>query len=188
MRVPLDLDHPYWIEDEEFDLEYHVRHIALPKPGDWRQFCIQVARLHARGLDLARPLWEMYVIEGLDGIEGLPKGSFGVVIKVHHAAIDGMAGVELITAIHDQTRRRRSAASAGRAVEVRTSAVVDRAAVACGREQPGPPRAFRRASWGGWCPEWDGPPRELRSDAGGVAAADAGAPHSVQRAGDTATA
>ena len=87
----------------EFDLEYHVRHIALPKPGDWRQFCIQAARLHARPLDLARPLWEMYVIEGLDGVEGVPKGSFGVVIKVHHAAIDGMAGVELITAIHDQT-------------------------------------------------------------------------------------
>jgi WS/DGAT/MGAT family acyltransferase len=103
VRVPFDLDHPYWIEDGEFDLEYHVRHIALPKPGDWRQFCIQTARLHARPLDLARPLWEMYVIEGLDGVEGVPKGSFGVVLKVHHAAIDGMAGVELITAIQDQT-------------------------------------------------------------------------------------
>ena len=103
MRVPLDLDHPYWIEDGEFDLEYHVRHIALPKPGDWRQFCIQAARLHARPLDLARPLWEMYIIEGLDGIEGFPKGCFGMVLKVHHAAIDGMAGVEMITAIHEQT-------------------------------------------------------------------------------------
>ena len=103
VRVPFDLDHPYWIEDGEFDLEYHVRHIALPKPGDWRQFCIQAARLHARPLDLSRPLWEMYVIEGLDGIDGLPRGSFGVVLKVHHAAIDGMAGVEMITAIHDQT-------------------------------------------------------------------------------------
>ena len=103
VRVPLDLDHPYWIEDGEFDLEYHVRHIALPKPGDWRQFCIQAARLHARPLDLARPLWEMYIIEGLDGIEGFPKGCFGMVLKVHHAAIDGMAGVEMITAIHEQT-------------------------------------------------------------------------------------
>lgn len=46
VRVPFDLDHPYWIEDPEFDIEYHVRHIALPKPGDWRQLCIQVARLH----------------------------------------------------------------------------------------------------------------------------------------------
>ena len=52
VRVPADLDHPYWVEDAEFDLEYHVRHIALPKPGDWRQFCIQAARLHARPLDL----------------------------------------------------------------------------------------------------------------------------------------
>jgi len=103
VRVPLDLDHPYWIEDGDFDLEYHVRHVALPKPGDWRQFCIQAARLHARPLDLARPLWEMYIIEGLDGIEGFPKGCFGMVLKVHHAAIDGMAGVEMITAVHEQT-------------------------------------------------------------------------------------
>ncbi|HTN79698.1 MAG TPA: wax ester/triacylglycerol synthase family O-acyltransferase [Acidimicrobiales bacterium] len=103
VRVPLDLDHPYWIEDGEFDLEYHVRHIALPKPGDWRQFCIQAARLHARPLDLSRPLWEMYVIEGLDNVEGFPRGCFGIVLKIHHAAIDGMAGVEMITAIHEQS-------------------------------------------------------------------------------------
>ena len=66
VQVPLGLDHPYWIEDPDFDLEYHVRHIALPRPGDWRQFCIQVARLHSRPLDRSRPLWEMYVIEGLE--------------------------------------------------------------------------------------------------------------------------
>ncbi len=57
--LPLGLDHPYWIEDSEFDLEFHVRHIALPKPGDWRQLCIQAARIHARPLDLKKPLWEM---------------------------------------------------------------------------------------------------------------------------------
>jgi hypothetical protein len=54
VKVPLNLDHPYWIEDPEFDLEYHVRHVALPKPGDWRQLCIQTARLHARPLDRER--------------------------------------------------------------------------------------------------------------------------------------
>ena len=75
VRVPFDLDHPYWIEDPDFDLEFHVRHIALPQPGDWRQLCIQVARLHSRPLDLDRPLWEMYVIEGLDNVEGVPPGS-----------------------------------------------------------------------------------------------------------------
>ena len=61
VRVPLSLDHPYWIDDPDFDLEFHVRHIALPKPGDWRQLCIQAARLHARPLDMSKPLWEAYV-------------------------------------------------------------------------------------------------------------------------------
>ena len=101
VRVPFDLDHPYWIEDPEFDLEFHVRHIALPKPGDWRQLCIQVARLHARPMDLTKPLWEFTIVEGLDNIEGLPPGCFALVSKVHHAAIDGMSGVEMSAAVHD---------------------------------------------------------------------------------------
>ncbi len=103
VRVPFDLDHPYWIEDPEFDLEYHVRHIALPAPGDWRQLCILAARLHSRPLDLNKPLWEFTVIEGLDNIEGLPKGCIAILSKVHHAAIDGMSGVEITTAVHDLT-------------------------------------------------------------------------------------
>ena len=101
VRLPLDLDHPYWIEDPAFDIEFHIRHIALPQPGDWRQLCIQVARLHARPLDLSKPLWEFTIIEGLDNIEGLPSGCFALVAKVHHAAIDGMSGVELSAAVHD---------------------------------------------------------------------------------------
>ena len=63
--VPFNLDAPYWVDDPSYHIESHVRHIALPKPGDWRQFCILLARLHARGLDMRRPLWEAYVIEGL---------------------------------------------------------------------------------------------------------------------------
>ncbi len=101
VRLPFDLDHPYWIEDPEFDLEFHVRHIALPHPGDWRQLCIQAARIHSRPLDLTKPLWEMYIIEGLDNVEGVPKGSFAVLTKIHHAAIDGVSGAELMSAIHD---------------------------------------------------------------------------------------
>jgi diacylglycerol O-acyltransferase / wax synthase len=101
VRVPFDLDHPYWVDDPNFDLEYHVRHIALPKPGDWRQLCIQVSRLHARGMDLSKPLWEFNIVEGLDNIPGLPPGCFALVAKVHHAAIDGMSGVELSAAVHD---------------------------------------------------------------------------------------
>ena len=87
-RVPLSLDHPYWVDDAFFDLEYHVRHIALPKPGDWRQFCIQVSRIHARPLDLDRPLWEIYVIEGLDSFLDLPVGSFALLFKTHLAAVE----------------------------------------------------------------------------------------------------
>lgn len=99
--VPMSLDYPYWIEDPEFDLEFHVRHIALPKPGDWRQLCIQAARLHARPLDTTRPLWEATVIEGLDNVAGVPKGSFALLTKFHHAAIDGVSGAEIAAAIHD---------------------------------------------------------------------------------------
>jgi WS/DGAT/MGAT family acyltransferase len=101
VRVPLDLDHPYWVNDADFDLEFHVRHIALPQPGDWRQLCIQTARLHSRPLDTTKPLWEFYVVEGLDRIPGLPPGSFAIVSKIHHAAIDGVSGAEITGAIHD---------------------------------------------------------------------------------------
>jgi diacylglycerol O-acyltransferase len=102
-QVPFRLDEPYWIEDENFDLEYHVRHIALPKPGDWRQFCIQTSRIHARPLDLNRPLWEIYVIEGLDSLIDLPKSSFALLTKLHHAALDTRRGTAIITLLHDTT-------------------------------------------------------------------------------------
>jgi hypothetical protein len=62
VEVPGETDHPYWIEDQNFDLEYHVRHVALPPPGDWRQFCKQAARLHSYPLDRSKPLWELTVI------------------------------------------------------------------------------------------------------------------------------
>ncbi|QZD89096.1 wax ester/triacylglycerol synthase family O-acyltransferase [Qipengyuania aurantiaca] len=100
VRVPFDLDYPYWIEDPDFDLEYHVRHVALPKPGDWRQLCIQAARVFARPLDLSRPPWEITVVEGLDGVEGVATGSYAYITKVHHAAIDGMSGIDLMEATH----------------------------------------------------------------------------------------
>jgi WS/DGAT/MGAT family acyltransferase len=100
-HAPLDADQPYWLEDPDFDLEYHIRHIALPRPGDWHQLCQQLARLHERPLDMTRPLWEVYVIEGLDRVEGLRPGSFCLVLKIHHSAIDGIAGIDVINAIHD---------------------------------------------------------------------------------------
>lgn len=101
VEVPMAMDHPYWVSDGHFDPEFHVRHIALPSPGDWRQLCILISRLHARALDRSRPLWEVYIIEGLDNVTGYPEGCFAVFSKTHHAAIDGASSVEITAAIHD---------------------------------------------------------------------------------------
>ena len=92
VSLPLSVDYPYWVDDDQFDLEFHIRHIALPEPRDWRQLCILVARIHSRRLDLSRPPWEMYVVEGLDNIKGIPRGAFAIIAKYHHAAIDGATG------------------------------------------------------------------------------------------------
>ena len=101
VEVPGGLDRPYWVKDANFDVEFHLRHIALPEPGDWRQLCIQVSRLHSRPLDLSRPLWEAYIIEGLDNIPNVPKGSFAVYTKMHHSMVDGAGGASFMTALHD---------------------------------------------------------------------------------------
>jgi WS/DGAT/MGAT family acyltransferase len=103
VAVPHGFDRPYWIDDPDLDLEFHIRHVALPQPGDWRQLMIQVARIHSRPLDRSRPLWEIYVIEGLDRIAGLPPGSFALFLKFHHAAVDGEAAAELLRAVHAPT-------------------------------------------------------------------------------------
>ena len=103
VELPLGIDRPYWVDEPEIDLEYHVRHIALPRPGDWRQLMIQVARIHSRPLDKTKPLWEAYVIEGLDNVPGVPPGGFALYVKVHHAAVDGEAGAQLMRALHTLT-------------------------------------------------------------------------------------
>ncbi len=101
VHVPFDIDEPYWVDDPHFDLEYHVRHLALPKPGDWRQLCILVGRLISRSLDPSRPRWELNIIEGLDAIDGFPAGCFAILLKIHHSMVDGQAGVAIINALHE---------------------------------------------------------------------------------------
>lgn len=101
VEVPFGIDKPYWIEDPDFDIEFHLRHIALPQPGDWRQLCILISRLNSRPIDFSRPLWEAYIIEGLDNIPGLPKGSFAIMVKVHHSIVDGASGQAIFGALHD---------------------------------------------------------------------------------------
>jgi diacylglycerol O-acyltransferase len=87
--VPLGLDYPYWVDDADFDLDFHVRELALPSPGTDQQLADQVARIVSRPLDRARPLWELYVISGLSS------GYVAVLTKIHHALIDGISGAEL---------------------------------------------------------------------------------------------
>ncbi len=94
-EVPLGLDRPYWIEDREFDLDFHLRHIAVPPPGDDQQQSELLSRLHARPLDRSRPLWEVYVIDGLEG------GRVGFYSKIHHATIDGVSGSQMMEKLLD---------------------------------------------------------------------------------------
>ena len=94
-EVPFGVDHPYWVEDPEFDLDFHIRESAIPPPGDDRALANTVARIAERPLDRAHPLWTMYVIHGL------PEGRVAVLTKVHHAAVDGVSGAEILQAIVD---------------------------------------------------------------------------------------
>jgi WS/DGAT/MGAT family acyltransferase len=97
LNVPLGLDQPYWVDDPDFDIEYHIRELALPRPGSDAQLAEQIARLHARPLDRSRPLWEIYLITGL------AKRRAAVYTKIHHSAIDGASGAELLTVLLDLT-------------------------------------------------------------------------------------
>jgi diacylglycerol O-acyltransferase len=95
VTVPFGLDHPYWIEDPDFDIAIHVRELGLAAPGSDVQLGEQVARLHARPLDRGRPLWELYLISGLSG------GRSAIYSKIHHAAIDGVSGGDVLAALLD---------------------------------------------------------------------------------------
>src|SRR3954462_13409759 len=89
-EVPLGLDYPYWVDDPDFDLHFHVRELALAPPGTDAQLAEQVARIISRPLDRSRPLWELYVIYGLES------GHTAVLTKIHHALIDGWPGAEIM--------------------------------------------------------------------------------------------
>ncbi|NRF67667.1 wax ester/triacylglycerol synthase family O-acyltransferase [Aquincola sp. S2] len=91
--MPFELANPVWVDDEDVDLDYHVRHVILPRPGTWEQLEKYVARLHSSLLDRSRPLWEIYVIEGLH------TGQVALYNKMHHSTIDGAAGVAVIKAL-----------------------------------------------------------------------------------------
>ncbi|WP_296403559.1 wax ester/triacylglycerol synthase family O-acyltransferase [Psychrobacter sp.] len=86
----------YWTKDEEFDVEHHLRHIALPKPARVRELFSYISKEHGRPLDRARPLWECHIIEGIaPESEGRPK-RFGLYFKIHHSMVDGVAAMRLV--------------------------------------------------------------------------------------------
>src|SRR5438552_1969516 len=92
---PGNLGRPVWVDDEDFDIEFHLRRAALPAPGGRRELADYVQRVHSRPLDRNRPLWESYFIEGLED------GLVAILTKVHHAMIDGISGVDIATVLFD---------------------------------------------------------------------------------------
>ena len=91
-RLPLDLDFPYWVEDTDFDAEAHVTRVRSRGPGAGAQFCTLAARHFGREMDMTRPLWDIVVVEGLDAVRGVAPGSYALLQRFHHAAIDGTSG------------------------------------------------------------------------------------------------
>ena len=100
--MPLQFASPVWIRDDEVDLDYHVQRLMLPPPGTLAQLEECAGRLHSELMDRSRPLWRLYVIDGLQS------GQVGYYFKVHHAALDGQAGVLLASALFDLTPRPRA--------------------------------------------------------------------------------
>ncbi|MGI8594303.1 MAG: WS/DGAT/MGAT family O-acyltransferase [Solirubrobacteraceae bacterium] len=92
---PVQMGRPLWVDDPSFNLEYHVRHTALPAPGSEEQLIRLACRIFSQGLDRSKPLWESWLVERLEG------NRFALVSKTHHALVDGMAGVDLATVLFD---------------------------------------------------------------------------------------
>jgi diacylglycerol O-acyltransferase len=106
VETPLGIDHPYWLDDPGFDLEFHVRELHLPPPGTFDQLAEQVSRIVARPLDRSRPLWESYLIGGLEG------GNVAMLTKIHHAVVDGVSGGEILGILFDLSPDGRAVAPA----------------------------------------------------------------------------
>jgi WS/DGAT/MGAT family acyltransferase len=92
---PLETGRPLWVDDSSFNLDYHVRHTALPEPGSAEQLRNLAARIHSQQLDRNKPLWEVWLVQGLDD------GRFALIFKTHHALVDGVSGVDLATVLFD---------------------------------------------------------------------------------------
>lgn len=111
VEVPLALSFPYWIEDSDFDLDNHLPRVRLPDPGGMSELMQLAAKTWGQVLDRERPLWEITFVEGINSITGISRGSFGLITRVHHAAVDGKASSEMMTALLDITAEIRTVES-----------------------------------------------------------------------------
>jgi diacylglycerol O-acyltransferase len=102
-ELPLQLDKAYWVEDDNFSLAYHIDRVALPKPCNWQALYQLLGHFHAQPLDLARPLWQVLVVEGLDKLDGIPSGSTALFLKIHHAMVDGKSALRLVKSLHTES-------------------------------------------------------------------------------------
>ena len=148
--VPLGQGRPKWVDDDDFDLRYHVRSTALPAPGSERELKTLAARVFQNNLDREKPLWEMWLISGLEG------GRFAILSKTHHALVDGISGLDILSVLfapddeeqRTESRRLAAPAGAGRAAPAgrgapRARHPADRAAARRARDRP-PPAGGRR--------------------------------------------
>jgi WS/DGAT/MGAT family acyltransferase len=100
--VPFEQGRPVWVDDPHFRAAYHVRHTALPRPGGDRELKRLTGRVFSQALDRSRPMWELWLVEGLAGEAGGP-GRFALLSKTHHALVDGISGVDIATVLFDSS-------------------------------------------------------------------------------------
>ncbi|MCX2982606.1 wax ester/triacylglycerol synthase family O-acyltransferase [Halieaceae bacterium IMCC14734] len=98
--LPLAMDRGYWVEDKHFDITNHIAHVSLPAPANWAELYRLCGEFQAQGLTLEQPLWEALLIEGLDHLSGVPTGSSAILVKIHHAVMDGKAALQLFASLH----------------------------------------------------------------------------------------
>lgn len=103
VQVPFGVDYPYWVDDPNFDVNLHMNHVALPNPGDWKQLRKMASNIFSKPLDHDRPLWSYTFVEGLNNLNQVPKGSVALISKMHHVAIDGVAGAGLLSMTFDMS-------------------------------------------------------------------------------------
>lgn len=110
VEVPLNLGRPYWIDDDEFDITAHVERTQLPEPGGMKELSALAAWEFAQPLDRSRPLWHILMVEGVNGLKRAAPGSIAIISRIHHAAIDGVSGSEIMSTLYDVTPEPREVA------------------------------------------------------------------------------